>query len=261
MWIEPDAPAESRWRAVGDAASISYSPDGIVWKRHAGVQVPDYNDMGGLDSQPLIFKDPACDCHALFTRIWCKNDVEWCKQISGGDPRRMPQRMVRRANIMSLDGNGTVGKQGVVMRADAVDLSAHTSVLAMSDMGYYGATAWVKELGGGQRVYFMAPVRYTPINLHAISFFSLPLFWGSYVFPGVGIGTGRVATLGQGRAASLRRDLTSSLPLLVISVYVSGSVLISMARGLQVRHPVSVLSRRVQLFLPRRPAAVCATDP
>ena len=48
----------------------------------------------------------------------------------------MPARMVRRANIMSLEGNGTVGKQAVVMRADAEDLAAHTGVLPMSDMGY-----------------------------------------------------------------------------------------------------------------------------
>jgi hypothetical protein len=44
--------------------------------------------------------------------------------------------MVRRANLLSLDGNGTVGEQAVVMRADAIDLSAHTGVLPMSDMGY-----------------------------------------------------------------------------------------------------------------------------
>ena len=89
--------------------------------------------MGGLDSQPLIFPDPGCGCHALFTRIWCKSNVEWCEQLSGGDPRRLPARMVRRANLLSLDGNGTVGEQAVVMRADAIDLSAHTGVLPMSD--------------------------------------------------------------------------------------------------------------------------------
>jgi hypothetical protein len=145
VWVEPDADLSSRWRAVGDgkdSVAISYSADGIAWKRHAGVKIPDYRGMGGLDSQPLIFPDAGCDagagCHALITRIWCKKNVEWCKQIAGGsdDPRRMPARMVRRANILSLDGNGSVGEQGVVMRADAIDLSAHTGVLAMSDMGY-----------------------------------------------------------------------------------------------------------------------------
>ncbi len=136
VWVEPGADAGSRWRSVGGGSSVSYSSDGIKWQRHAGINIPDYLGMGGLDSQPLIFPDPGCGCHALFTRIWCKSNVDWCKRIAAGDPRRLPARMVRRANLLSLDGNGTVAEQAVVMRADAIDLSAHTGVLPMSDMGY-----------------------------------------------------------------------------------------------------------------------------
>ena len=68
VWVEPSAPASSRYRAVSSgktSVGISYSADGITWRRHAGVEIPPIEGVGGgLDSQPIIFPDPACGCHA-----------------------------------------------------------------------------------------------------------------------------------------------------------------------------------------------------
>ena len=75
IWVEPSAPASSRWWAVSTAAvreivPISVSADGIVWRRHSQITVPKISSVGaGLDSQPMILHDPGCGCHALFTRV------------------------------------------------------------------------------------------------------------------------------------------------------------------------------------------------
>ena len=138
VWVEPSAPASSRYRAVSSgktSVGISYSADGITWRRHAGVEIPPIEGVGaGLDSQPIIFPDPGCGCHALYTRI----DGS-CKPAPGRpcptDPHQRPFRMVRRVDVNSLDGNGTVGRQAVVIQSDAVDLAAHASALKFPDMG------------------------------------------------------------------------------------------------------------------------------
>ena len=47
------------------------------------------------------------------------------------------------------------------MKADSIDLAAHKSAIpSFTPVGYYGATAWVRDYGGGQRGYFMLPVRF-----------------------------------------------------------------------------------------------------
>jgi hypothetical protein len=146
VWVEPNAPAESRWRAVADPVVISYSADGITWARHKSISLPTFHGMGGTDSQPIIFADPGCNCHALVTRIWSTGKYH--------------NRMVRRADILSLDNKSSVGRQRVVIKADSIDLAAHRSAISsFTPVSYYGATAWVREYGG-QRAYFMLPVRF-----------------------------------------------------------------------------------------------------
>jgi hypothetical protein len=156
IWVEPSSPASSHiWWAVSAGAvhgitPISVSADGIVWRRHSQITVLAIPGVGGgLDSQPMMLHDPGCGCHALFTRV------------DGGDSGKK-EREVRRANIANLltSGNGSVGRQGVVLQTDSLDDGSHHAALsAFIPVSFYGTTAWVRDYGG-HRAYFMAPVRY-----------------------------------------------------------------------------------------------------
>jgi hypothetical protein len=158
VWISENGPSPHRYWGAAESShplglKIWHSADGIEWSIRGVVPVPALRGMSGLDSMASVFWDPGCQCMAAFDRLW--------KHHSAGDYKG-GYRMVRRIDVrLSGAEHGNVTKQGIVLQADAIDLATHKSVVAdIPPVGYYGATAWVKDYGSGQRRYFMLGMRY-----------------------------------------------------------------------------------------------------
>ena len=71
VWVENG----TYWGAAGGKTDVKIwqSADGIDWHVRTAVAIPELDGMGGLDTMQDIIYDPACECHALFTRLWYRH--------------------------------------------------------------------------------------------------------------------------------------------------------------------------------------------
>ena len=163
IWVTDNGPLPDKFYSItGSRGDVGYkvesSADGLRWvERAAAVPVPPLEGMGGLDTFYSVFWDPGCRCHATFTRLWYRGGTKSFGDYTGN------VRLVRRVDLVFPAGHperGSVARQALALRPDAADLAAHTPALAFPAVGFYGATAWARDYGDGQRGYFMAPARY-----------------------------------------------------------------------------------------------------
>ena len=122
VWVTDKGPtSDLYWGAVGsghNGINIWSSVDGIVWKVHSSVPIPDLDGMRGLDTMQSMFYDPGCGCHALYTRLWHRRTHHYMQAY----------RMVRRASI-DLHANN-VTRQEIVLQARAAlrPIAHHSAV-------------------------------------------------------------------------------------------------------------------------------------
>jgi len=140
VWIDPRAPTEHRYKTQTKVYPTGQfhmhsSPDGLRWKKFARLDP----GPGGWDTQSIVFWDARIERYVLYTRRWVRLK-----------PKAASYRTVRR---LESDDLISWEKESVVMQADDVDLSTHSTGTDQPPVDYYGADVF--QYPAAQDAYLM----------------------------------------------------------------------------------------------------------